>query len=82
LSIALGRIGRRSTTAERKCRPRALADTGILDYFFERYIEDSRRRPMPLLEWVDTVYDPVELKRTFRTKGWANRLIDQALCRE
>jgi protein tyrosine/serine phosphatase len=58
------------------------ADTGILDYFFDRYLEDSRRRPMPFLEWVDTVYDPVELKATFRSKGWANRLIDQGLRRE
>jgi protein tyrosine/serine phosphatase len=58
------------------------ADTGILDYFFERYIEDNRRRPMPFLDWVDTVYDPVELERTFRSKGWANRFIDQVLGRE
>lgn len=58
------------------------ADTGILDYFFERYLEENRRRPMPFLEWVDTVYDPVELKRTFRSRSWANRLIDQILRRE
>jgi protein tyrosine/serine phosphatase len=58
------------------------ADTGILDYFFERYLEDNRRRPMPFLEWVDTVYDPADLKRAFRSRGWANRLIDQALRRE
>lgn len=58
------------------------ADTGILDYFFERYLADSAQNPMPFLEWVDTVYDPVELKRTFRSKGWANRLVDTVLSRE
>lgn len=58
------------------------ADTGILDYFFERYIEDSKARPMGFFEWVDTVYDPVELKRTFRAKGWANRIVDSVLHRE
>jgi protein tyrosine/serine phosphatase len=58
------------------------ADTGILDRFFEQYLEDNRRRPMPFLEWVDTVYDPVALKRDFRAAGWARRLVDQILKRE
>jgi len=58
------------------------ADTGILDYFFDRYLADNAERPMPFFEWVDTVYDPAELKRTFRSKGWANRLVDSVLRRE
>jgi protein tyrosine/serine phosphatase len=58
------------------------ADTGILDRFFEKYLEDNARRPMPFLEWVDTVYDPDELKRTFRSSNWARRLVDQVLRRE
>jgi len=58
------------------------AHTGILDYFFERYLADNARRPMPFFEWVDTVYDPDELKSTFRSKGWANRLVDSVLQRE
>ncbi len=58
------------------------ADTGILDYFFERYLADNAERPMPFLDWVDTVYDPVELKRTFRSKSWANRLVNSVLRRE
>lgn len=58
------------------------AHTGILDYFFERYLADNARRPMPFFEWVDTVYDPDELKSTFRSKGWANRLVDSVLRRE
>lgn len=58
------------------------ADTGILDRFFERYLEDNRRQPMPFFEWVDTVYDPHELRRSFRASGWARRLVDQVLKRE
>jgi protein tyrosine/serine phosphatase len=58
------------------------ADTGILDYFFDTYLEDTRARPMPFFEWVDTVYNPDELKRTFCAKGWANRIVDSILRRE
>ncbi len=58
------------------------AHTGILDYFFERYLADNAVRPMPFFEWVDTVYDPDELKHTFRSKGWANRIVDSVLRRE
>jgi protein tyrosine phosphatase (PTP) superfamily phosphohydrolase (DUF442 family) len=58
------------------------ADTGILDYFFERYLKDNARSPMPFFEWVETVYDPDELKRSFTAKGWANRIVDSVLRRE
>jgi uncharacterized protein (TIGR01244 family) len=58
------------------------ADTGVLDYFFERYLKDTAEKPMAFFEWVETVYDPAELKRTFRAKGWANRLINGVLHRE
>jgi protein tyrosine phosphatase (PTP) superfamily phosphohydrolase (DUF442 family) len=58
------------------------AHTGILDYFFERYLADAAERPMPFFEWVDNVYDPDELRNTFRSKGWANRIVDGILRRE
>jgi protein tyrosine/serine phosphatase len=58
------------------------AHTGILDYFFEKYMADNAARPMPFFEWVETVYDADELKRTFRSKGWANRIVDSVLRRE
>jgi len=58
------------------------AETGILDHLFERYLEDSSRTPLAFFEWVDTVYDPDELTRSFRAKGWANRLVDHVLVRE
>lgn len=58
------------------------ADTGILDYFFDRYLIETVDKPMSLIEWAETAYDPEELKRTFRSKGWANRLVDTVLNRE
>ncbi|MFA5949928.1 MAG: sulfur transferase domain-containing protein [Hyphomicrobium sp.] len=58
------------------------ADTGVLDAFFERYLEDSERQPMPFFEWVETVYDPDELKQTFHASGWANRIVNGLLKRE
>lgn len=58
------------------------AQTGILDYFFERYLADSAENPMDFMTWVETVYDPDELKRSFQAQGWANRLVDLVLQRE
>jgi protein tyrosine/serine phosphatase len=58
------------------------ADTGVLDRVFDSYLEHNARQPLPFLEWVDTVYDPVELKRSFRASGWARRLVDHVLRRE
>jgi protein tyrosine/serine phosphatase len=58
------------------------ADTGVLDYFFERYLEDNAKNPMPFFDWVETVYDPKELKRSFHAEGWANRIVDSILRRE
>jgi protein tyrosine/serine phosphatase len=58
------------------------ADTGVLDYFFERYMAYNRKTPTPFWDWVETVYDPVELKRTFRARSWANVLVNRLAVRE
>lgn len=58
------------------------ADTGILDAFFERYLDDNARDPMPFWRWVDEVYDAGELKRSYHAAGWANRLVNGILKRE
>ena len=57
-------------------------DTGILDAFFERYLADTATEPMPFYDWVETRYDPDELKRTYLANGWANRLVNNVLRRE
>ena len=58
------------------------ADTGVLDYFFERYLADTATSPMEFYDWVEKVYDPVELKRSFHANRWANRIVDGILRRE
>lgn len=58
------------------------ADTGVLDSVFERYLSDSAETPMTFIEWVDTVYDPDEVKATFRADGMANRFVNSILRRE
>ena len=58
------------------------ADTGIIDAFFQRYLADDKARPMPFLEWVDTVYDPEALLRDFKAGRWANIVVNTILRRE
>ena len=58
------------------------SDTGVLDAFFDRYVEDTKVHPMPFFDWVDQVYNPDELKATFVAKGWANRIVNGILRRE
>lgn len=58
------------------------ADTGILDAFFERYLADTAQNQMEFMTWVETVYDPAELQRTFRASSLANRIVDGILRRE
>ena len=58
------------------------ADTGVLDAFFERYLADTRDRPMAFFDWVETVYDPDELKASFQANGFANRIVNSILRRE
>ena len=56
--------------------------TGVLDYFFEKYLEHSKQSGLTLLEWAELHGDPVVLKSEFQSKWWANVLIDQVLRRE
>jgi uncharacterized protein (TIGR01244 family) len=58
------------------------ANTGILDHFFDSYLEANAESPIDFLEWVDTVYRRGRVNRAFHSKGWANRLVDGVLKRE
>ena len=58
------------------------SETGVLDYLFERYMSDNDAEPMTFFEWLETRYDPAEIKRTFRSQGWANVIVNRALQRE
>lgn len=44
--------------------------TGVLDYMLDRYAADCAARPMPIREWIETVYDATELQIAFeRERG-------------
>lgn len=58
------------------------AKTGILDYFLETFAASGGRTAEDFLTWVEKDYDPVRFKATFRSKRWANLMMDQLLLRE
>ena len=58
------------------------AKTGILDAFFERYLAYSKTHDISFIEWVETVYDEEELKRSYQSHSWANTIVDGILRRE
>lgn len=58
------------------------SDTGVLDYFFERYLEAAAHSPIDFFDWVEHVYDADEVKRSFVAKGWANVITNRILKRE
>lgn len=59
------------------------ADTGILDYFLESYIEHNKAKPTPFLEWAkEWVSDRRKMKREFASRSWANVLVNSVLGRE
>jgi protein tyrosine/serine phosphatase len=57
--------------------------TGVLDYFFEKYINEIEPRGISFEEWVQSSeYDPVALKHEFRSQWWGTLLSDKILRRE
>ena len=56
--------------------------TGILDAFFLRYAADTQERPKPFLDWLREDYDEAALRAEFRSRPWADRLVDGILRRE
>ncbi len=58
------------------------AKTGILDVFLQKYRDEGAAKGLGFLEWVDTVYDPAELKASYRSSLWTDLLVDKILRRE
>ena len=56
--------------------------TGVLDFFFEKYLEHSKTSGLSLIDWAERHYDPVAVKAEFQSKWWANVLVDQIFRRE
>lgn len=58
------------------------ANTGILDYVFDRYVADNAERPIDFMEWVETRYDPEEITDSFKSNRWADLFVGTVLQRE
>ena len=58
------------------------ADTGILDHFFEQYLAYAANCPMPFWDWVESVYDPEVVTRSFNANGIVSRIVSGILRRE
>jgi protein tyrosine/serine phosphatase len=58
------------------------ADTGIIDHFFQTYIEANNAQPVDFWTWVETAYDPDAVARSFRANQFATRFVGTILRRE
>ena len=56
--------------------------TGMIDFFFETYLSETKENGKSFLEWVNEDYDPVRVKAGFMSDWWANVLVDRVLKRE
>jgi protein tyrosine/serine phosphatase len=56
--------------------------TGLLDFFFETYLDETRASGKPFLDWVREDYDPAAVKAAFKPTAWGNVLVDVLLRRE
>lgn len=62
----------------------AAAKTGRLDELFASYLRYARTQPISFIEWVDTVFDPEQVKSEHAAseRGYGDWLIDTVLNRE
>jgi protein tyrosine/serine phosphatase len=58
------------------------AETGVLDYFFEQYLAYNHQTPTPFPLWVEAAYDSEGLKRSFRSRSWADLVVNRLVRRE
>lgn len=56
--------------------------TGMIDFFFQTYLSETRESGKPFLAWVEEDYDQRRVKSAFMGEWWANILVDKILRRE
>jgi protein tyrosine/serine phosphatase len=57
--------------------------TGVLDYTFERYLDEGEPAGMSFLEWVESpMYDPAAMKAKFRASMLGSAITERLLRRE
>jgi hypothetical protein len=58
------------------------ARTGMLDHFFDCYLEAQRKTGISLEDWIRTEYTQESVRQSFRSNRWLNALVDRVLRRE
>lgn len=57
--------------------------TGVLDYVFERYLQEAEPQGISFIDWVESpAYDPDGIKRDFKASWWGTALTEKLLRRE
>ncbi len=56
--------------------------TGMIDFFFARYLEETKTSGKSFMDWVEQDYDKPKVKEAFMGEWWANILVDKILRRE
>ena len=56
--------------------------TGMLDFFFKDYLKYTKEHDIEFLEWVETVYDPADVKARFMEQWSGNPITELILRRE
>ena len=56
--------------------------TGMLDFFFNDYLKYAKEHDIEFLEWVETVYDPADVKARFMEQWSGNPVTELIFRRE
>lgn len=56
--------------------------TGVIDYFFAAYLEQTKDNGKSFMDWVEQDYDKPKVRADFKAEWWANILVDRILRRE
>ena len=56
--------------------------TGMLDFFFEDYLAYNATNPIGFMDWVEKIYDPVDVKTRFKSGKVGSLVSENILGRE
>ena len=56
--------------------------TGMIDFFFQTYLDETKDAPKSFLQWVEEDYQMEKVIAAFHSQWWANLLVDRILRRE
>jgi len=56
--------------------------TGMLDFFFKDYLKYAEENDIEFIDWVETVYDPADVKARFMEQWSGNPVTELILRRE